>query len=40
MAQVWDWLVAVGGGDNGLFSVLKALVGLVVYFGGLGLLWM
>ena len=39
MAQVWDWLVAVGGG-GGFFGVLKALIGLVLYFPGFGLFWM
>ena len=39
MAEVWNWFAALGGGE-GFFSVLKGLVGLVVYFAGLGLLWM
>jgi len=37
--QVFDWLAALGGGE-GIFSILKGLVGLIVYFAGLGLIWM
>jgi len=37
--QVFDWFAALGGGE-GFFSILKGLVGLIVYFAGFGLIWM
>jgi len=36
----WEWLVAVSGGNSDIFSIIKTIFQLFVYFAMLGLIWM